>query len=489
MRFLLALLLVSPAWATTITHGPILRAPSASGFAAWVKGDGAGTVALETSPAGAGTWTAQDSDSLDSTLSYTAVLTATSLSAGTKYDYRLKLDGAVVGSYWTRTMPPSTGGNFRVCNLMDTHGENAAAFAMTLAYYRSNVEPLGIPAVATVTGDFVNTYPTEANPSQPLSFFEDIGYAEIAEMGDLPHYIPLLFQFDDHDWGGNNSSSTRAPIDGSMANVATLYEEMWRQPTAYPAAPSYAYEDVIAGVPLIFTDGRSQRTQVGLSPYQDGHVGTETESPSYTFLGAAQRTWLVSKLATYRTKGLVLFYGGGTWHDNVSNPGTPGSSIGQRDSTGIWWKHERNTVLSGMDAGGFPAGVRLVLVTGDDHRNTVWGAHDHKATPHAWDGTPGGADLGLSTVEIKVASGPTNQSPVGGTLTWFGNGDLFEQNGSSPARESVLVFDVTSSSSGATASMRATYLWVSGGMIPYLDGSSRAGDFGLSGGTFAAWGN
>jgi len=474
-------LLALPAGAATITHGPVLRAPTASGFSVWVKCDAPATVVLETSPAGAGTWTSQATQATDAAQFDTALLSATGLSAATKYDYRLTVNGSVLGNYYTVTMPATTGGHFLVYVLSDTHEDNDTVWEAVLAHWRTNFP--GVPAVALMIGDLVEHIP-DVNPSDPLLVFLQDALGEISAVGNLPRYMPFLYQFDDWDWAGNNSSSTRFPMGGSMANVDLLQGALWRQPGGKVASPSWAYQVVVGGIPILMADTRSQRTQTGMTPYNEGRTGTESPSDSYTVFGSTQRTWLNARMAEYRTKGLILMDGNSTWKDHTGSPTVDGLALESvRDSVGIWFINERNAVLAGLDSGGYPSGTRLVLLSGDDHRDSVW-SEDFRATAYAWDAAPSGGFLGFNHVEMKVMSGTPPW--VSQSSTWFGSdGGMFDYRAGS--KPSAILIDVTSSSSGATADARFTYLNLGAGAVPWKDGLGRVGDFRLTGGAFTSF--
>jgi hypothetical protein len=440
-----------------LTHGPMLRCPSASGFKVWVRADGAAEVTLETRRTGATVWTLRDTQDIDVSMYNTTVLAATGLLPRTAYDYRVLFDGVEVASYSTVTMPPDTGGRFTLYHISDIHQDDTASICTAvLAHWQDNYEASGVPGVVQCIGDLLSYF--VPGSAQPLDDATDDCLAEIALTGDCFKYLPLIYQFDDWDWGGNNSAMSYHSFSSDQ-DPRDNYERLWRGPD-YPATPSYAQLYEIAGVPFVVTDQRSQRTQFDNSPGNDGNKqGNEAISDSYTCFGPAQRAWLRETITGYREKGAIFLISGGTWRDNVGvvstpSPGVTGSPA--RDSIGIFWKNERNYVVGGL----WTWRRNLIVFSGDDHRNSLW--QQDLFQPRARSVAGVGTGIGLSHIEVKCVSGADD--PVGNSTSIFGSGNRFDWSGVD--HDCVVVVDVNSTHAGAHVNFRLRYLHVSGTQSP-----------------------
>lgn len=110
---------------------------------------------------------------------------------------------------------------------------------------------------------------------------------------DLYRNLPIVYMYDDHDWGPNNS-------DGSIpgrANSLQAYRE--RIPGFPPAVPGTAEPNYHS-----FTLGRV--LFVVLDTRANADPNSEGDSPAKTMLGQAQKDWLADLLATTTAEALVM---------------------------------------------------------------------------------------------------------------------------------------------------------------------------------------
>ncbi len=513
-----------------LTHGPRLGNPSSSGFSAWVRCDGAATVALETKLPTATAWTVNHTTAIDTTKQNTAVLTATGLLSSTKYDYRIKVDGVVAATYYTITMPADTGGHFLVYHTGDFHDahipspsndDSLAAYMWIKDDWIANHAPNNTPAVILQLGDlytFGSLNPAastltaeQAFTGVPVFDFNSLGVlgavATLDEAG-ATHYLPLLFMWDDWDYAGNNSSSATGvyndpSVVDAQAEAALIWDWTWRD-HAQPAAPSFGYTYVIGGVPFIVSDSRSQKSG-GLILSGTPVVWQDPAREANTCWGITQRDWLKSEVATYAGRGLVFFVSSTTFRDPRHPARSPFMTGGARDSLGVYHKAERNYVFKDAAGLGYGSKTGLIVLSGDDHYDVVW-----KDVLHTNDLSPGntsqpvspqypGKELSLQYIEVKTRGDRRASTNAGGSPTLFNIGELFSYYtkalSAGEGNGCVVVWDLTSSNTGEQVSGRATFRVTNPGTNvdnysvgdTLLDDDERPGDFYFENAYFEAY--
>lgn len=429
----------------TLLIGPRLGAPASTGFNLWAQLDGAATVDLETKLTTDTVWTAQDSQAVETGKRNTVVLEASGLLPQTSYDYRILIDSVEAFVEETMTMP--TSGRFVVYQITDTH-ENVNAPTMlswALTDWETKYKPLGVPALTTHAGDIYSIDPG-MTPDDAAMVLE-AQLVKYCGAGLLWSRIPMLYQFDDWDWGGNNSSNVNIEFVGGVTDADALQDAYWRN-RPRPAAPSYAYSLEVCGVPMIFADSRSQRTlQTTHSPPDSGIFGDNGVGDPY---GDTQIAWLKSQFQAYGRRGLVLFWHTDTFKDQISSiPSLIGTA--QRDSVGVYYQKKRNELIDeGMLGFGYDTLNNLLVLSGDDHRNTFLNGTAGEPTRYDYTGTKPSYRLAFKEAKINGTSG----NSVGQAPQVFGDGPLFTDNN---AKNIVLVLDITAGQGGKRVSMRLTW--------------------------------
>ena len=355
----------------SLSFGPRLGITTtpATSFKVWAQFSAANSIELQTRVTGTTDWTSQEILTADASKRNTVVLTATGLDPATSYDYRLLESSTQVISEVTTTLPAS--GRFILYQLNDLHASAGSAqiSAWALADWEANYKPLGIPAFVSLMGDFA-PYPvasTEAAASTALQ----TELAKHCGVGLLFSRMQVAYMFDDHDWGGDNSSKDRFPSltsEGDPEQSAIDLQDAYWRDRPQPASPSYAYSFEVASVPFIFSDTRSQRTpQTNSQPIDDGINGLVRG----TLYGAAQLAWLKTTFQTYGRRGLVVHYCSSTYTDQVV---ASAAGLGaDRDSVGLFWQHDRNEVIvDGMIGWGYDTEHNLLVISGDNHWNVMW---------------------------------------------------------------------------------------------------------------------
>ncbi|RME46837.1 MAG: hypothetical protein D6796_08495 [Caldilineae bacterium] len=240
---------------------------------------------------------------------------------------------------------------------------------------------------------------------------------------DLYRNVPLVYMWDDHDYGPNNSDST-AP--GRQAARLTYQEYVPHYPLVAGTGDVPIYQAFSVGrVRFIVTDSRSERT-----PY------TAPDNASKTMLGAAQKAWFKQELLDSNgTYPLIV------WVNTLPWIGTTGDDGWHRYTT------ERRELANFIKANHIAG---LLMLSGDAHMLAIDdGTHSDyadgggagfpvfhaaaldrngsvKGGPYSEGAYPGGGQFGLVTVTDTGGSvitvtlsgrNASNQEIVGYTFT------------------------------------------------------------------------
>lgn len=479
----------------SIISGPRIGPPRDNQFGLWMRLDTAvGTITLQYRESGTSTWLDGDSGNGDATKINTLILnTPATLEPSTKYEYRvLDTDGTTVlstNSTWTM---PRIGNRFVMCLISDTHGNVQNAYQNALDHFESTYEPLGVPMFILQGGDLM-VYGADETLAAASTNIE----AELVEAQPCLERIPILYRPDDHDSYGNNCSKD-TPGGLFMAseggNHITLglqhYSRYWRdmpRPTYGGGTSHMTVATEVGGVPIICVDCRTFRTPqlYDTNPGQNGIYGDNAFDPgsdSFTFLGKDQRDWLIGAINGYSSRKMIFVHTGECWlgqqtaaDSAVWEPPDSGPP-GQRDSVGLYFKAERNYLLSQLNPMLAYTG-QIVWLHGDDHRNAVWKTY-YDVPLNAKFGT-------FPTTAVPwhgytfIARAGTSDSGVGGSSTLFGFGDILDMEGSIDG--AIAFFDIT------YPEMRITYYQQndatpSQNMIVYV--GTRGGNVGKEGDFF-----
>jgi phosphodiesterase/alkaline phosphatase D-like protein len=140
----------------------------------------------------------------------------------------------------------------------------------------------------------------------------------------LYRYVPFVYMWDDHDFGGNNSNSE---ADVHEAAQLTYQEYVPHYPLVAGSGNVPVYHAFTVGrVRFILTDLRSARTRI-----------TDPDDARKTMLGIAQKQWLKSELLAARGNYPLIF-----WVSTVPWLGTTGTNYYPIPATHTGYAHHRN---------------------------------------------------------------------------------------------------------------------------------------------------
>jgi len=321
----------------------------------------------------------------------TAKVTVSGLQPDTQYYYELEVES---------TTYPESRGKFRT---LPTEGQPASFKFAAGACAGSSPE---VPGVDTVRARqrLSNSPVFDAVREQdPLFFFHagDLHYYDLGSglhglttsyaltwyrnayddvlmqprQAELYRNVPLVYAWDDHDFGPNDSDRTH----GGNANANQAYRQ--RVPHyPLPNNPGIFHSFVVGRVLFIVADVRTFR-----DPNSDPMV------PSKTMLGTAQKEWMDQLLASTSAE-VVCWMQSDQWTRPTtrSHPGA---------DTWASFPHERDEIVDMFRSHGF--GDRTFVVQGDYHSNGIAYASNPRARGlTTWqcgplDSSPSG-ELGLS---------------------------------------------------------------------------------------------
>ena len=221
---------------------------------------------------------------------FTARLTLRGLRPGTRYYYRVLVDGGADRyhrePYYTYTAPAGPAA-FRIAfgscarRQLDPRQEifRAISAAEPDVFFWLGDNIYGDSGFASVlTEEYRKQRAIES--SQPLL-----------------RRVPQLAIWDDHDFGLNNSDRTNPVREGALA----AFRNYWANPSfGLPQTPGVFFRYAYGGVDFFFLDGRF---------YRDPNSGAD--SARKTLLGAGQKDWLKRELAASTSPFKVLICGSG----------------------------------------------------------------------------------------------------------------------------------------------------------------------------------
>jgi alkaline phosphatase D len=274
-----------------LMEGPMVGAVTAGSITFWGRTSGEFDVVVEysTDP-----WFGSTQSSVpvraSAAADFTVHVTVEGLASGTRYYYRMLVDGIPdryrLTPYATHTAPAAPA-PFRV------------AFG-SCARHQLDAEQPVFRAIAAAEPDVFfwlgdNIY---ADSASGWVFAEDYRRQRaIASALPLMRSVPQLAIWDDHDFGLNNSDRTSPVREASLA----AFRNYWANPS-YGLAddPGVYFQYAYGGVDFFMLDGRYYR-----APNQD------PDGPGKTLLGARQGAWLRESLRASRAPFKVLACGSG----------------------------------------------------------------------------------------------------------------------------------------------------------------------------------
>lgn len=282
----LALLAVaaSPAEAAELTGGPLVGWTTDTSARIWVRADGPGQVAVrwwpDGQPAEARTSAAA---ATRAELDHTAVVVLEGLAPSRAWGYEVLLDGQPAATRsagrgpWTFRTPPAPG-----------TGRVTLAFGSCVHMGRFPVQPIFDAVAASAPTAFVwlgdNSYYSAEDAKDPA-----LMWARFREQRQNPSLArllattPQLAQWDDHDYGPNDSDR-EYPLQGAARTIFAAY---WPNPSAGEDGRGIYTRATVGPVEVFLLDDRTFRDP-----------NRVPNGPDKTLLGARQRAWLIEALAT-----------------------------------------------------------------------------------------------------------------------------------------------------------------------------------------------
>jgi alkaline phosphatase D len=274
-----------------LMEGPMIGAVTPGSITFWGRASGEYDVVVEysTDPNFAATQASAPVRAL-AAADHTVRVTVAGLAPGTRYYYRMLVDG-IPDRY--RLTPFAT----------HTAPEGLVPFRLAFgscARHQLDAEQVVFRAIAAAEPDVFfwlgdNIY---ADSASEWVFAEDYRRQRaIASTLPLMRSVPQLAIWDDHDFGLNNSDNTSPVRDASLA----AFRNYWANPGyGLDDGPGVYFQYAYGGIDFFMLDGRYHR-----SPNKD------PDGPEKTMLGRRQGEWLREVLRASRAPFKVLASGSG----------------------------------------------------------------------------------------------------------------------------------------------------------------------------------
>lgn len=304
----------------------------------------------------------------------------TGLTPGTTYYWRAEYDGQI---------DPTKPGKLRT---LPTSGNVRFAFA-SCAFWRDNGQdtPQG-PLSEHVVFDSIRDYDpdfflhtgdlhyqdTEVDDVTVYRGFYD-AILESPKQGGMWRHTPWAYSWDDHDFGGNDSSNLNV---GRNAQYAAYRAAIPHYPLPFPG-PIHQRIDVTDKVRILMPDGRSEADDSGLADFA-----------AKTKLGATGLAWLKSEVTQARQDGIWLL---------VIMTGTPWISTAPGDNWNAY-KTERDDIAAYITAAGMADNV--CMAAGDSHAVAI-----DSGINNQWGGWPVFQAAALDT-SGSIKGGPYSEGAV-----------------------------------------------------------------------------
>jgi alkaline phosphatase D len=275
----LTLLLVAPAGAAQLTAGPLIGGTSDTTSRVWVRADGPCAVQVRTRPASStnGPWAnvapARTRDDADNT----AIVDLADLAPATDYAYEVRLDGALVpGGPWAfRTLPAAGTGKVTV------------AFGSCIHMGRQPEQPIFDVIAAAKPSAFVflgdnHYFDADDCDDEAALWARARAQRENPGLKALLASTPTFAQWDDHDYGPNDSDRTF-----ELKRVTRkIFVSYWPNVGAGEDGEGIYTRASLGPIDLFLLDDRWFRDP-----------NREPNSADKTILGPRQRAWLLEGLA------------------------------------------------------------------------------------------------------------------------------------------------------------------------------------------------
>ena len=253
----------------------------------------------------------------------------TRLEPGTRYDYQVDAGGSagVTGSFRTFGEGPWS---FRIAfsACAETGSASSVFDAIRIAE----------PDLFIHTGDIHYEDITRNEPERFRRAFDAVMASPTQSR--LYRSVPIVYTWDDHDFGGNGSDASSA---ARPAALAVYRQFVPHYPLDADGTGGIHQAFSIGRVRIIITDSRSRRTPSGRAP--------QTRS----MLGARQLRWLEDQLSGAVGAPLVIWVNTVPW---IANPGSGSDNWGA-------YALEREEIANHIESLGLTR--RLVMLSGDAH--------------------------------------------------------------------------------------------------------------------------
>lgn len=310
-----------------------------------------------------------------------AAMSATGLSPATKYYYAVEAAGIVdnsvddIGSFST---PAAS-----TFSYLFTIGScsNSSAHPVWQKMTEKN------PFMQVITGDFHYVNPNSAVDINVHRNPYENNILNVANTRNLFRNVPLAYVWDDHDYCGNDATSSSA----GRTNARQAFQEyVPHYPLAAGSGNVPIYQSFVIGkVRFIMSDLRSERTA--------GNGNTGSTSPTLTAMGAAQKTWFKNELLLAKQNKQMV-----AWVTSISFGGN------QSDNWG-GFRAEREEIANYLATEDIE---NLMILSGDAHMSAIDDGTNHDFSTGA---------VNLNRYPVMSASGLNqNGSNKGGTYNILG---------------------------------------------------------------------
>jgi len=281
---------------------------------------------------------------------------------------------------------PNTAKAEIIYHVSDSHGSNIDWPVNLLRHYHKHHAPL--PLTVVHTGDLFELSASQANDENAITQKYNDLMCNVALREIMDRHL-FLSQWDDWDYGGDNSSATHTTsrglytIDREM--ILHIRDELFPFPQIRLNNENDArWTHRTSNIMIIAPDSRSFKHPIAVTENDGTCTNLLDGSGEAQCWGEDQLQWIDEKLLSARQNRIerIIFISTQSFVDNLYPPPFPcdGPLMGIRDSLGIFHKYERNEVLKMVKALGLEN--RFVVWSGDDHtalvrRRETW----HKPYP------------------------------------------------------------------------------------------------------------
>jgi len=303
-----AIIMRAPPGKFLVDRGPWVGAVTPTSAVIKVRANVAGTSARLSLGESGGTGAVVFTDPVIASEDRILTFTLSNLKPGTHYFYNVEV-----------------GGRFDRANLGQFTTFPADAASFTFAFASCARTASSNPVFKTIRenhplffmniGDFHYLNISKNSPEQFYDAYDLV--LSSPPQADLYRNVPFVYMWDDHDYGGNNTSRT-----SESHSAARLVYQAYvpHYPLAAGNGNVAIYQTFTVGrVRFILTDLRSERTP-----------DSEKDTPEKTMMGAQQKEWFKAELLKSQGKNPLIF-----WVSTVPWIGTAGVDVYKNDTNAL----------------------------------------------------------------------------------------------------------------------------------------------------------